>query len=255
MAKGTITVNPKLALMRKLCAKVAPAFRRQFGEMARIQANPVHGPKLFDDTRNGIISILKEELSATGTPLVIDAEKVTLPETCWLIEPLAGRRNFLHARQPVSVHFAYIENGSVLMGGVFFPAEDLLVHVAPGAGVMGPDRLRVAGRADVAHTMAMLPWKTADVVAMKLMEKLDAVEAHTRKTGHTLFDVIEVAAGRADVSIATRTTPLEALLANLLLAESAGVATDMQGAPLSTESTGIVAGNLKTQAKFLDLIK
>jgi fructose-1,6-bisphosphatase/inositol monophosphatase family enzyme len=70
-----------------------------------------------------------------------------------------------------------------------------------------------------------------------------------------LFDVIEVAAGRADVAIATRLTPLEALLAKLFMAESAGMVTDFGGAPLGVLSSGLVASNLKLHAAYLGLVK
>jgi fructose-1,6-bisphosphatase/inositol monophosphatase family enzyme len=150
---------------------------------------------------------------------------------------------------------ACIENGEVVAGGVYWPQDDLLVYALPGLGVMGPERLRVAGRADARDSLLMLPAKTVDVINLKLLEKGEQLGLHTRKSGTSLFDVIEVAAGRADAAIATRLTPLEALLAKLFMAESAGMVTDFTGAALSVSSSGLVASNLKLHAAYLDMVK
>jgi myo-inositol-1(or 4)-monophosphatase len=190
-------------------------------------------------------------------PVIIDGEitPAPLPEACWLIEPICGKRNFLHGRQPAGMALACIENGEVVAGGVYWPQDDLLVYALPGLGVMGPERLRVAGRADTRDSLLMLPFKTIDVIDLKLLEKGEPLGLHTRKSGTTLFDVIEVAAGRADVAIATRLTPLEALLARLFMAESAGMVTDFAGAPLGVASANLVASNLKLHDAYLGLVK
>jgi fructose-1,6-bisphosphatase/inositol monophosphatase family enzyme len=101
----------------------------------------------------------------------------------------------------------------------------------------------------------MLPAKTVDVLNLKLLEKGEAMGLHTRKSGTTLFDVIEVASGRADVAIGTRLTPLEALLSKLFMAESAGMVTDFGGAVLSVASANLVASNLKLHAAYLGLVR
>jgi fructose-1,6-bisphosphatase/inositol monophosphatase family enzyme len=257
MPKGTVTVNPKLAVMRKVCAKEAPLMRRALGEMGRVQMNPVHAARMFDDTRAKMVAEIRELLEPTGLPVVIDGEitPAPLPEACWLIEPICGKRNFLHGRAPVGMVLACIENGEVVAGGVYWPQDDLLVYALPGLGVMGPERLRVAGRADARDSLLMLPAKTVDVINLKLLEKGEQLGLHTRKSGTSLFDVIEVAAGRADAAIATRLTPLEALLAKLFMAESAGMVTDFTGAALSVSSSGLVASNLKLHAAYLALVK
>jgi fructose-1,6-bisphosphatase/inositol monophosphatase family enzyme len=244
---------PKQNVIRGVCRKLAPTFRRYFGEMARVQVNPTHVEALTQEAEHSLAQTLRVELEAAGLPVVL-GDEAAAPAHGWLAEPLAGRRNFMHARLPVSCQFAYLEDGRCLAGAVYFPIEDVLVMAATGYGSSGPERLRVASRSELKDTLLLLPLKTIDTIELKLLEKLDVYPVHTRKTGHPLFDVIDVAAGRADAAIATRLTPLEALVAPLMMVESGGTASDLAGkAPVAGGS--LLVANPKLHQQFLQALK
>lgn len=246
--------NPKMNLLRGTCRKLSPTFRRYFGEIGRTLVNPVNTLPLRDEAEHSFASLIKAELERSGVPVVTPAEAAPAGAH-WLVEPLDGKRNFMHGRLPISCNFAYVdETGAAQLGGVYFPIEDVLVVAESGHGSSGPERFRVAARAELKDAMLLLPWNTQDNADMNLAQKAAAAGLHTRKTGHTLFDVIDVSAGRADAMVSTRLNRLEIMLAALILKESGGFATDLQGNPLTPESTTLVASNLKLHPYVLKAV-
>lgn len=247
-------MNPKATLIRNTGKALAATFRRAFGEAGRTLVNPTATVAVRDGLEATLAGIITDELGKTTLPVVTPADPAPTGAH-WIYETLGGRRNFLHGRLPVSVQFAYVdETGACPIGAVYFPIEDVLAIAEKGTGAIGPDRLRTGGRKDLTDAMLLLPWNSGDCAKLKLMELADEHKLHTRKTGHTLFDVIDVAAGRADLLVATRLNRLEALLAPLILAESGAMATEIGGTPLTGQSTTLVAGNLKLQPELVKLV-
>ncbi|MCP5405035.1 MAG: hypothetical protein H6922_02285 [Pseudomonadaceae bacterium] len=247
--------NPKTTLIRNACKALSPTFRRAFGEVGRTVGNPANAIALRDGLANSVLQLLKAEFGKTGLPVVTPQQAQPDGEH-WLIESLGGSRNFLHGRLPVSVHMAYVdETGACPLGAVYFPVEDVLVLAEKGSGTIGPERLRTAARTTLEHSLFLLPLKTGDLPLLsKLLEQAEDLPLHTRKTGHTLFDAIDVAAGRADGMAATRLNRLEALLAGLILAESGAQLSQLDGAPFGAASDTLLAANLKLHPLFLAAI-
>lgn len=268
-------MNPKLNLIRSACRKLAPTFRRYYGEIGRTLVNPAAAQAITDETLTSVTSLLKSEFGKTGLPVVTTQEEIPNGPH-WLIDPLSRPVNFAHGRLPVSVAMAYIEeDGACPVGAVYFPIEDVLVQAEIGSGASGLERFRASNRTELHDALLCLPWKTEDVLALDLLNKCEnpseaseastrspevpqsrsSVVIHTRKTGDTLFDVIDVAAGRADIAIATRLTRLEALLARLILNESGAAGTDLAGTPLTAKSTTLLAAPFKLHPKALAVFK
>ena len=253
MAKVTTAPNPKRTVLLKVFGKVSGGFRRHIGELSRVRVNAAAAATELAKATAGIEEILRDSLSATGLP-VVTVEQPAPAGAHWLVAPLVSPRNALYAREPICTLVAYIEkDGTCPLGAVMSPMDDtcLLAETGLGASAEGLGRLRCGNRIELDDTLAMVPWKTADVVELKLLEKLDGLNIHTRKSGNTMADVVDVACGRADFAIATRVTKLEALLANLIMAESAGFASDMKGKPLGPDSTTMVVANPKLHGKIV----
>lgn len=254
--KVKTAANPKRTVLLKTFGKVGGAFRRHMGELSRTRNSAASAQAELLKAFAGIESVLRENLGATGIP-VVKADEASPAGSHWIIEPLAGSRNALYAREPVCTLVALIEkDGTCPLGAIMMPMDDvcMLVETGLGASAEGFGRLRCANRLELNDTLAMLPWKTADVVEMKLMAVLDTENIHTRKSGNTMADVLDVATGKADFAIATRVTRLEALLANLIMAESAGFASDVKGKALGPDSTTMVVANPKLHGKIVKLL-
>ena len=254
--KVATATSAKRTVLLKTFGKVGGIFRRHTGELSRTRLSAASAATELTKAMASIESVLREHLGATALP-VVNSEEPIPTGAHWLIAPLVSPRNALYARDPVCALVAYIEkDGTCPLGAIMMPNEDvcMLVETGLGASAEGFGRLRCANRLELNDTLAMLPWKTADVIEMGLLAKLDGENIHTRKSGNTMADVLDVATGKADMAIATRVTRLEALLTNLIMAESAGFASDVKGKPLGPDSTTMVVANPKLHAKLVKLI-
>ncbi|MFZ2587880.1 MAG: inositol monophosphatase family protein [Alphaproteobacteria bacterium] len=249
-----MSTNPKATLIRNTCKALSATFRRAFGEASRTLVNPSATVAIRDGLVVSLQQLIKAELSKSNIPVVTPTDSV--PEGAhWLVEPLGGRRNFAHGRLPVTVDFAFImDDGTCPLGAVYFPQEDVLVLAERGTGAKGPDRFRASGRTALHDALLLLPMSTIDTCNLKLMEMGETLTLHTRKTGHPLFDAIDVASGRADIMVGTRLNRLEVLLAELILSESAAKATQLDGKPLTPASTTLLAANLKLHPLIIEAL-
>lgn len=248
--------NPKRTVLLKTFGKVAGAFRRHAGELSRTRSSAAGAAAELVKATENLEAVLRETLGATALP-VVTVKEATPAGAHWLIEALAGQRNALYAREPMCTLVAYIEkDGTCPLGSIMLPMEDVCMVVETGLGASAENygRMRCANRLELDDTLALLPWKTADVVEMDLMKVLDGQNIHTRKTGNTMIDVMDVACGKADMAIATRVNKLEALLTNLMMAESAGFASDLKGKPLGPDSKTMVVANPKLHPKLVKLL-
>ena len=249
--------SPKRSHLLKVYGKLAGAYRRHIGELSRTRSSASAAVRVLAKANEDFERVLMENLGVTGLPVVgVDAPAPAGAH--WLIVPLTSQRNALYARDPICAGVAFIEkDGTCPIGVIYFPQDDMCVIAEAGHGVVAEPlgRLRSATRTELDDTLALVPWKTADVVEMDLLKVLDAQSIHTRKTGNTLADVFDVACGRADMAIATRVNRLESYLANLIMAESAGFASDMKGKPLGPDSTTLVIANPKLHSKVVGLLK
>lgn len=251
--------NPKMTVMRGLTAKVAPVFRRHMAELTRAQPAPATAARLADELEAQVEQVLKAELSKSGLPVVNGGTDWPADADAWVYQPLCGKRNAEHGRLPCSVQMGYVRGGKLLVGAVYFPVEDMLVIAEPGTGAsqgsgVAGSRLRVSGRAEVKGTLVLLPMVSADTAKYALMEKADKLDFHTRKSGHALFDAIDVASGRADAAILTRVTPLESALAQLMVAEGGGKATALDGTTPTQTTENLLLANIKLLPEMVKVL-
>jgi len=250
--------SAKRSHLLKVYGKVSGAFRRHMGELSRVRVNSVAAESQVAKATADIDRVLRENLGATGLPVVDTAAPVPAGAH-WLITPFTSPRNAIYAREEaVCTLVAFIDkDGTCPIGAIMMPMQDICLLAEAGVGAVGEGlgRVRCANRMELDDALCMLPWKTADVVELDLLRKLDSQNIHTRKSGNTMVDVLDVASGRADFAIATRVNRLEALLSNLILAESAGFASDLKGKPLGPDSTTLVIANPKLHSKVIGLLK
>lgn len=254
----TTATSAKRNHLLKIYGKVSGAFRRHMGELSRVRVNASGAESQYVKAVADIERVLTENLGATNFP-VVTVDQPAPAGAHWVIAPMVSQRNALYARdEAVCTLVAFLEkDGTCPIGAIMMPMQDICLLAETGVGVVaeGLGRLRCGNRIELNDTLALMPWKTVDVVEMDLMRKLDGENIHTRKTGNTMVDVLDVACGKADMAIATRVNRLEALLTNLIMAESSGFASDMKGKPLGPDSTTMVVANPKLHAKVVALLK
>lgn len=248
--------SPKANLLRASYGKVFTVFKRSMGEVGRVRGTPKSAERELAKAQKAVADVLVAQF---GRQLpVVTVEDAAPKGEHWLVSGIESPRNALYARSPLTVSVAFVaKDGTCPVGAVYLPMEELCIVAEAGLGASGEGvgRLRVGGRIELEGALAMLPAKTPDVIKLKLMEKLDKEGLHTRKSGNGMADIVEVVLGRADIAICTRVNRLEALLGNLLMAESGGFASDLKGKPVGPESETMLVGNTKLHAQALKVLK
>lgn len=259
---------PASALMNVMVAAVRKAGRslaRDYGEVANLQVS-VKGPGDFVSAADHRAEdILYKELArarqAYGFLMeergaVAGADKTHR----WIVDPLDGTTNFLHAIPLFAISVALEREGEIVAGVVYNPASDELFTAEKGKGAFVNDRrLRVSAR-------RMLP---DSVIALGIPPRgrkghgafLDECEvvmretAGVRSTGAAALDLAWTAAGRFDGFLERHLQPWDVAAGLLLVREAGGVVTDTEGGLDMVTTGNVIAGNSYIQKALLAIAR
>ncbi|MEL6478166.1 MAG: inositol monophosphatase family protein, partial [Pseudomonadota bacterium] len=151
MAQASANVN----VMIKAARKAARSLLRDFGEVENLQVS-VKGAGDFvskaDTKAEEIIRDMLMEARPNYGWLGEESEEVkgNDPTRRWIVDPLDGTTNFLHAVPHWSISIALEHKGEIVAGVVYDPTKDEIFVAESGQGAWLNDRrLRVAGRRDM----------------------------------------------------------------------------------------------------------
>jgi myo-inositol-1(or 4)-monophosphatase len=256
---------PIVNVMAKAAYRAARGLLRDFGEVEHLQVSE-KGPSDFvtsADTRAE--RVLYEELSAAhpdyGFLMEEAGRKGNLKsDKRWIVDPLDGTLNFLHALPHFAISIGFEEKGEVTAGIVLDPVKDELFWAAKGLGCHVNDkRLRVSSRRkmDAALLATGIPWagrKDHDEFSRKLSAVMPKV-AGVRRFGVAALDLAYVAAGRFEGFWETGLLPWDMAAGILLVTEAGGLVSDMKGAKAMLATGGILAANAALFDELFALLK
>lgn len=178
--------------------------------------------------------------------------------TTWYIDPIDGTLNFSRGIPFFSVSIGAAQGGKPVVGHVLDPLRREHFRAVQGEGAWLRDRrLRVSEATDL-NEAAVSMQTTAGAEYFKkpdFFRHLHRVAQKTRKFGSIALEMAYVAAGRLDLLFAGKSRPQEWWdIAGgwVLVEEAGGVVTDLQGRPLTEESSHLVAGPAPTTEAFRD---
>ncbi|KPQ05485.1 MAG: myo-inositol-1(or 4)-monophosphatase [Rhodobacteraceae bacterium HLUCCA12] len=127
----------------------------------------------------------------------------TDPTRRWIVDPLDGTSNFLHALPHWAVSIALEHKGEVVAAVVFDPAKDEMFFAEKGLGAyMNDQRLRVSGRSRMIECLFAtgVPFGGRPLLPATLQDlaRLMPACAGVRRWGAAALDLAYVAAGRLD---------------------------------------------------------
>ena len=185
-------------------------------------------------------AILGEETGASGKG-----------RQTFVIDPLDGTSNYLHAIPHWCVSIALVENGEPQHGVIFDPLRNELFTASKGSGaVLNDKRVRVSERKDLTGAMLItgFPPRERERVGAHLdcVRELLRDAEDIRRTGSAALDLAYVACGRADGYFEAGIKPWDIAAGMLLVRESGGRVSDFRGRGEKILDAGqIVAGNQK----------
>ena len=207
--------------------------------------------------------ILSEEgLGALSEPRSTQAGKGRAADEAqflWLVDPLDGTVNYAHGFPCWGVSLALARNGTVLMAVTRDPLLDETFWSVRGEGAtLNGDPIQVTDVPKLRDALVAtgFAYKRSTVSDNNLAE-FAAVTPHVqgvRRAGAAVLDLAYVAAGRLDAYWELHLNAWDWAAGWLLVEESGGQVTDLQGQPWALGKNSVIASNGRLHETLLQLL-
>ena len=189
-----------------------------------------------------------------------DSEALSHP-CCFIIDPIDGTTNFIHAYNHSCISLAMLSCGEVIYGAVYDPYLGELFHAEKGKGAYLNGKPIKVSEHPMSH--ALTAFGTAPYYKDTLLDKtfelvreLCRETADVRRCGSAALDMAYLAAGRNDIFVEFLLSPWDIAAGSLLITEAGGVITDMKGDQIRfTEAIPILAATKELHGKVLEKTK
>lgn len=266
--KMIAALSPDLNIMVNAVRRAGHNLIRDFGEISSLQVSQ-KGPGDFVSNADlmaekNLIAYLKEArpdyafLSEECGELKSEHES----QKRWVIDPIDGTTNFLHAIPVFALSVALFDGNEVIAGVIYNPITNDLYYAEKGKGAFlmtagGNKRLRVSGRTKMEHVLLASNGfglkKNRDIIA-SCSQKVASV----RFNGSTTLGLAAVAAGQFDAYVACQFKLWDAAAGYLLIKEAGGYVSDFkENRELFdiVKSQTIVATNMSLKTPFLKIMR
>lgn len=261
-------LSPTLTIMVKAVRRAGRRMIRDFGEVASLQVSQ-KGPGDFVSNADMLAErTLIEQLSADRPDYgFITEESGVIPAKnnssfTWVIDPIDGTTNFLHAVPIFSISIALMEKEEVIAGVTYNPVTNELYYAEKGKGsyLMTPTgnvRLRVSGRTKLDRSLiGSNGFNSSD--NRSVISKIISSVSSVRYNGSTTLSLAAVAAGQFDAYVATRFKLWDVAAGYLIVKEAGGYVSNFEGSAVLTDIVDkqeMIASNAALKNVFLDLVR
>ncbi len=179
-------------------------------------------------------------------------------DTIWIIDPLDGTTNYLHGFPVFCVSIGVQVNGRMEHGVVYDPLRQELFTASRGQGAhLEGRRIRVSGQKNIERALigTGFPFRQADQEIgpyLQMLGKVVHATSGVRRPGAAALDLAYVAAGRLDAFWETGLAPWDLAAGSLLIRESGGIVSGLDGSENFLETGHILTGTPKI---YKDLAK
>ena len=253
--------SANLNVMCEAAEKAGRSLIRDFGEVENLQVSR-KGPGDFVSTADlKAEKILMETLQKARPTygFVLEEGGVKPGEDKslrWIIDPLDGTTNFLHGIPHWAISIALEKDKEIIAGVVYDPLRDEMFLAEKGTGAFVTNkRLRVSARTDLSQALIAIGGpRFGEEHARTFARELNAVAPHasaTRRFGAASLDICYVAAGRFDGFWERELAAWDVAAASLILKESGGKVTDIEGGKDYIYGRSIVTGSAPIHGALL----
>ena len=251
--------------MSDAARKAARGLNRDFGELAELQVAkkaPADFVSAADlKAEQTIFEMLTKARPGYG---FLGEERGMIEGTdkthTWIVDPLDGTTNFLHAIPHFAINIALEREGVVVAAVTYNPVSNDLFWAEKGKGCFVNDkRLRVAARTrmDEAVFATGIPFMGHGQHAtfLKELHQVSQRVAGVRRFGSAALDLAWVAAGRYDGYWERDLQRWDVAAGILLVTEAGGRVTTADGEDDVLGKGSVCAGNLEIQPQLLDRLR
>lgn len=253
-----------LNVMVNSVRKVARSLVRDFGEVEKLQISR-KGPQDFvtsSDLRveEKLIEELQEARPGYGILSEEAGETIGTDKTHrWIIDPIDGTTNFMHAHPHFCISLALERDGIIHAGVIYNPITDELFEAELKRGAFLNDyKLNVSGRTHIADTLISTGQAELHVNAASYYRRL--AKAHNRThgvriSGSAALDLAYLAAGRSDCFWDNGLKIWDIAAGALMVTEAGGQLYDLDGKVFDINSGRIAASSEALKMQFLKLLE
>ena len=178
---------------------------------------------------------LKELLSEANVPVIgEESYQGFLPDTCLVVDPIDGTRNFMRGNPHFALNVAYWEEGRIKIGVTYDPIKKELFWAEEGEGCyFNGEKVRVSSNGDISKALIAigLPYRGRELVDVQtsLYRNIFLRAAATRHTGSAALDLAYVACGRYDGIVYFYLSPWDVMPGILMVKEAGGKVEGLMG--------------------------
>jgi myo-inositol-1(or 4)-monophosphatase len=178
----------------------------------------------------------------------------------WIVDPLDGTTNFLHAIPHFAINIALQREGAIVAAVTYNPVTNELFWAEKGKGCFLNDkRLRVAARTRMDESVLAtgIPFMGHGQHAtfLKELHQISQRVAGVRRFGAAALDLAWVAAGRYDGYWERDLGAWDVAAGILLVTEAGGKVTNANGEEDVLGTGSVVAGNLEIHPQLLERLR
>ncbi len=265
MTAAMSNASALLQVMIDAARKAGRGLARDFGEIGELQVSK-KGPADFVSAADLRAEQTVADLLAKARPgygflgeergLVEGTDKTHT----WIVDPLDGTTNFLHAIPHFAVNIALQREGQVVAAVTYNPAVNELFWAERGRGAwLNDKRLRVAARRGLTECVLAtgIPFagRPGHGQFLKELHQVSQHVAGVRRFGSAALDMAWVAAGRFDGYWERGVKAWDVAAGGLLVLEAGGAVSDADGAPFKPEAGAVCCANLDLQPLILERLR
>ncbi|MGL1919625.1 MAG: inositol monophosphatase [Hyphomicrobiales bacterium] len=253
-----------LNVMVNAVRKVARSLVRDFGEVENLQISR-KGPQDFvtsSDIRieTRLIEELKEARPGYGILSEEAGEEIGTDKTHrWILDPIDGTMNFMHANPQFCISLALEREGKLHAAVIYNPITDELYEAEIGRGAFLNDmKLKMAGREHIADALVATGSGGLRDDASIYYRRLARAQNRThgvRMAGAAALDLAELAAGRTDCFYEGGLSIWDVAAGVLMVREAGGLVQDIDGGELDFSNGRIAASNKALMPQFIKLLE
>jgi len=196
--------------------------------------------------------LCEEELVSRSGPETVETEPTpveSVPETgtAWVVDPIDGTTNFVRGLRTWATSVAAISDGATVGAATYMPSTGDLYASGPETATRDGTSLSVSERTDP-ETFVVTPvgwWELDDRAEFgRLCPAVVERFGDMRRIGSFQATLAFIAEGALDGAVCpTPTYPWDTLAGVHMVRRAGGRVTDLDGAPWSHDSVGLVASN------------
>ncbi len=252
-----------IASMIDAARKAARGLARDFGEVTELQVSKKGAADYVSAADIKAEQVLFEALTKLRPGYgFLGEERPEIEGTDkthrWIVDPLDGTTNFLHAIPHFAVNIALERDGQIVAAVTYNPIthDTFWAEKGRGAWLGNEKRLRVAARRTLDESLLAtgIPFMGVPGHAqfLKELHQISQRVSGVRRYGAAALDLAGVAAGRFDGFWERGLKPWDTAAGLLLVTEAGGKVTDLRGEPYVPGAEGILASNLELHPLILD---